>query len=152
MRICKPRIVRNISTQNMPWFAYIFDFGFPCYLNMQLELPLALSRCMLTLSLVLIELFRFKGSFALERRMSKYLNCKNTSSCEGRKIHSNFLELKIPLPTPNKLTRCTQHKKSPHIHSVSTLLTNLPYPNLCNGIWHIVEGIVEINFNLRREP
>lgn len=53
-------------------------------------LPLALSRCTLTLSLVLIELFRFKGSFAMERRMSKYLNCKNTSSSEGRKFKTTF--------------------------------------------------------------
>lgn len=29
---------KNISMQNMPSFAYIFDFGFPCYLNMQLEI------------------------------------------------------------------------------------------------------------------
>lgn len=34
-----PKSQKHINVQNMPPFAYIFDFGFPGCLNMQLEIP-----------------------------------------------------------------------------------------------------------------
>lgn len=68
------------------WISFLFKYA----VRNSPALPLALSRCTLTLSLVLIELFGFKGSFAVEKRMSKYLNCKNTSFSEGRKLKTTF--------------------------------------------------------------
>lgn len=89
------------------WISLLFKYA----VRNSPALPLALSRCTLTLSLVLIELFGFKESFAMERRMSKYLNCKNTSLSEGRKIQGNFLEVK--------------KKKAPHPQQANSLYSNI---------------------------
>lgn len=138
------------------WISWLFKYA----VRNSPALPPALSRCTLTLSLVLIELFRFKASFAMERGNSqKYLNCKNASSSkEGGKIQGNLSELETP-PPPSSTLENPQHtaQKRQHIHSVSSALpANLPCPNLCNRIWHILQRIVgdekKKKFNLRREP
>lgn len=124
------------------WISWLFKYA----VRNSPALPPALSRCTLTLSLVLIELFRFKASFAMERGNSqKYLNCKNASSSkEGGKIQGNLSELETP-PPPSSTLENPQHtaQKRQHIHSVSSALpANLPCPNLCNRIWHILQRIV----------
>lgn len=115
--ICKPQIMENINVEKHATICIHFWFWISRLLKYAVRnttaLPLALSRCTLTLSLVLIELLSFKGGFATKRRMSKYLNCKNTSSCEGSKISANFFFL-FGLQTtaaPCKLTLRDQHVK-----------------------------------------
>lgn len=72
--------------------------------------------------------------------MSKYLNCKNTSSSEREKIQDNFPELKTyisPQPTSEPSAnwrKKTREKSTQKIFSRRTLLANLAYPNLCNGM------------------
>lgn len=118
------------------WISVLFKYA----VRNSPALPLALSRCTLTLSLVLIELRASKAALQWRREWANIWIAKTHHLPRGGNSRQLFRVKDTP-PTPRKLTLCMQHKKSQHIHSVSTLLTNLPYPHLCNGIWHILEGI-----------
>lgn len=70
--------------------------------------------------------------------MSKYLNCKNTSSSEREEIQDNFPELKTyisPQPTSEPSANWREKKSREQdiqkIFSIRTLLDNLAYPHLC---------------------
>ena len=116
------------------WISLLFKYA----VRNSPALPLALSRCTLTLSLVLIELFRFKGSFQMERRERASIWIAKTHHFP-KEENSRQLFRGKDAPNPQEPLRTAL--KSQHIHSLRTPLTNLPYPNLCNGIWHILEGI-----------
>lgn len=131
-------------------FRFCISLPFKYAVRNSMALPLALSGCTLTLSLGLIELPCIKGAQRWRGEWANIWIAKTHHLSKGIKFETTSQSWEdLHFPPTNKRTsaNCKKLKKKHNnikrlhnIFSIRTLLANLAYPNLCNGMWHVREA------------